>query len=104
MMSQQMHDQPPKLAVHPNGYLVTATGQPFFYLADTVWMAFPNLTLDEWARYLAQRRLQGLNALQISILPVTHDTSMSPQNIDPFLPDADGNWDFSCLLYTSRCV
>lgn len=95
MVLQRMHDQPPKLTVHPDGYLVTAAGQPFFYLADTVWMAFPNLTLDEWARYLAQRRLQGFNALQISILPVTHDTSMSPQNIDPFLPDADGNWDFS---------
>lgn len=70
-------------------------GKPFFYLADTVWMAFSNLTIDEWGRYLAYRRLQGFTALQISILPITHDTSMSPENSDPFLPGADGNWDFA---------
>lgn len=70
-------------------------GRPFFYLADTAWMAFSNLPLADWPRYLAYRRLQGFNALQISILPVTHDTSMSADNIDPFLTDANGNWDFS---------
>jgi hypothetical protein len=70
-------------------------GKPFFYLADTVWMAFSNLSLADWSHYLAQRKLQGFTALQISILPITHDTSMSPENIDPFLPGADGNWDSS---------
>lgn len=94
-MPTQPHKHPLHLAVHPEGFLVTEEGKPFFYLADTAWMAFPNLTIADWARYLAQRRLQGFTALQISILPVTHDTSMSPENIDPFLPDADGNWDFS---------
>jgi len=74
---------------------LTKDGEPFFYLADTAWMAFANLPLSDWPRYLAVRRLQGFNALQMSILPVTHDTSMSPENIDPFLPDAHGNWDFS---------
>lgn len=87
-------NHPPRLSAHPDGYLITEDGQPFFYLADTVWMAFPNLTLDEWARYLAYRRMQSFTALQISILPVTHDTSMSPENVDPFLPGADGAWDF----------
>ena len=58
-------------------------GRPFFYLADTAWAAFANLSLDEWARYLKVRRLQGFNALQISILPVTHDQSMSETNTDP---------------------
>lgn len=70
-------------------------GKPFFYLADTAWMAFSNLPLSDWPRYLAYRKQQGFTALQISILPVTHDTSMSPENIDPFLSDADGKWDFS---------
>jgi hypothetical protein len=92
-MSTSTH-HPPRLAVHPDGYLVTADGQPFFYLADTVWMAFPNLTLADWARYLSYRRTQGFDALQISILPVTHDTSMAPENVDPFLAGPDGNWDF----------
>lgn len=76
-----------------NDYLLK-DGKPFFYLADTAWMAFSNLPLADWPRYLAYRKLQGFNALQISILPVTHDTSMSDENIDPFLPDASGNWDF----------
>ena len=74
-------------------YLLTDQG-PFFYLADTVWAAFANLSLRQWRDYLAFRRGQGFNALQISILPITHDTSTSPENIDPFLADAAGNWDF----------
>ncbi len=94
-MPVHTQNQPPRLAVHPDGFLVTEEGRPFFYLADTVWMAFANLTVDEWERYLAHRRLQGFNALQISILPVTHDTSMAPDNLDPFLAGPDGNWNFS---------
>ncbi len=74
---------------------LTKDGKPFFYLADTAWMAFSNLPLADWNRYLAYRKLQGFNALQISILPITHDTSMSDDNIDPFLNDANGNWDFT---------
>ena len=73
-------------------YLVR-DGQPWFYLADTVWAAFANLSLERWARYLAFRRTQGFNALQISILPITHDTSTSPGNLSPFELDADGHWD-----------
>jgi hypothetical protein len=68
-------------------------GEPFFYLADTVWAAFANLSIDAWRRYLRFRRAQGFNAIQISILPITHDTSTSEDNDDPFLPDAHGNWD-----------
>ena len=81
--------------VAPTQEYLLKDGRPFFYLADTAWMAFANLPLADWPRYLAYRKLQGFTALQISILPVTHDTSMSPQNVDPFLPDAQGNWDFT---------
>ena len=91
-MPPSTHSQPAKLSVHPDGYLVTEAGHPFFYFTDTAWMAIPNLSIADWARYLVYRRLQGFTALQISILPVTHDTSMGPENIDPFLPGADGNW------------
>ena len=83
------------LTVAPTNDYLLRDGEPFFYLADTAWMAFANLPLNDWPRYLAQRRLQGFNVLQISILPVTHDTSMSDENLDPFLRDADGNWDFT---------
>ena len=68
-------------------------GRPWFYLADTVWAAFANLSISRWERYLAFRRAQGFNALQISILPITHDTSTSPESAQPFQLDADGNWD-----------
>ena len=84
-----------RLQVSPTQDFFTHEGRPFFYLADTAWMAFSNLALDNWPRYLAYRKLQGFNALQISILPITHDTSMTESNIDPFLKDSKGNWDFS---------
>ncbi len=85
----------PHMEVAPTNDYLLKDGQPFFYLADTAWAAFANLSLAEWSRYLGHRRLQGFNALQISILPITHDTSMSDANRDPFMPDADGNWDFA---------
>ena len=79
-----------------NDYLLK-DGEPFFYLADTVWAAFANLSVERWGAYLRYRRAQGFNAIQISILPITHDTSTSDRNDDPFLPDADGHWDFHRL-------
>lgn len=85
------------LEVSPTNDYFLKDGKPFFYLADTAWMAFSNLPLDDWPRYLAYRKLQGFNALQISILPITSDTSMSDDNLDPFHKDANGNWDFMSL-------
>lgn len=41
----------------------------FFYLADTVWSAFTNIDLTDWAYYLKVRKEQGFNVLQINILP-----------------------------------
>ena len=67
-----------KLVLAPNGRHFLRDGRPFFYLADTVWATFSNVTLEEWARYLAVRRTQGFTALQISILPITHDRSVPP--------------------------
>jgi hypothetical protein len=83
-----------RLSVSATHDYLVRDGKPFFYLADTAWMAFANLPLNDWPRYLAYRKRQGFTALQISILPVTHDTSMSADNIDPFLSDASGKWDF----------
>lgn len=72
-------------------------GKPFFYLADTVWMTFSNIAERDWARYLDIRRRQGFTAMQISILPVTHDRSVPRDETPPFLPRADGSWDFARL-------
>lgn len=81
-----------RLVPAPNGRHFLREGRPFFYLADTVWATFSNVTLEEWARYLAVRRMQGFNALQISILPITHDRSVPPVEVPPFETDAGGRW------------
>jgi len=83
-----------KLVVSATKDYLLKDGVPYFYLADTAWMAFPNLPISDWKKYLAYRRKQGFTALQMSILPVTHDTSISEDNVDPFRCDSDGNWDF----------
>jgi hypothetical protein len=82
------------LRVAKSGDHLVRDGRPWFYLADTAWMVFANLPEERWPDYLAYRRMQGFNALQISILPVTHDNSVGEGNIDPFLKDSSGDWDF----------
>ncbi len=69
-------------------------GAPFFYLGDTVWAVFGSAALEEWDQYLAFRAKQGFNVVQISILPIYHDTSLSDGSIDPFHRDAGGRLDF----------
>ena len=81
-----------KLVLAPNGRHFLRDGRAFFYLADTVWATFSNVTLEEWARYLAVRRLQGFTSLQISILPITHDRSVPPTELAPFETQPDGRW------------
>lgn len=75
-------------------YLVDEEGKPFFYLADTVWAAFGNVPLELWGPYLRYRRMQGFNALQISILPIVHDRSVGPGLMEPFAVRTDGSFDF----------
>ena len=76
-----------------NDYLIKE-GKSFFYLADTIWSAFTHITFEEWQEYLGYRKMQGFNALQISILPITHDASESDLNIETFHKGVNGNTDF----------
>lgn len=74
-------------------------GHPFFYLADTCWSAFTNITLDEWNYYLDYRASQGFNTVQINMLS-QWDASESDLNIWPFPRQQDGvhyTYDFSQL-------
>jgi len=64
--------------------------KPFFYLADTVWSAFTNITLEDWKNYLDYRKLQGFNALQINVL-AQWDASL-PYLYFPFKRDKKGNF------------
>lgn len=48
-------------------HLVDQRGTPFLYQADTPWMLFLKLTEPETKEYLARRKAQGFNALQVQL-------------------------------------
>ncbi len=41
--------------------------KPFFYLGDTIWMAFSKLTIEKWKQYLCYRKTQGFTVIQASL-------------------------------------
>lgn len=86
---------PPRVSIAEDGVSLRRGGKPYFYLADTVWSVFSNATLEEWEQYLDARQAQGFNAVQISILPILHDSSASTIGVDPFEAREDGSWDFA---------
>ena len=53
-------------------------------MSDTAWLAFQQLSIEEWKQYLLYRKQQGFNSIQISILPIAHDDNSSPNDIQPF--------------------
>lgn len=48
-------------------YLTDQNNQPFLYQADTAWMLFFKLTRAEAAEYLAARKAQGFNVVQVQL-------------------------------------
>lgn len=70
--------------------------QPFFYLADTCWSAFTNITDEEWLYYLNFRKQQGFTTLQINILH-QWDASTTDLNYTPFEKKEDGTINFDQL-------
>ena len=85
------------LSISETNDFLLKDGKPFFYLADTVWVAFANLSIEQWDSYLRFRKAQGFNALQISILPIVNDTSTSEKNLEPFEGGKKGLWNFDML-------
>jgi len=77
-----------QITVEKNSRVFKKNGKPFFYLADTCWSAFTNITLEEWEYYLNLRKYEGFNVLQINILP-QWDASGTELNCYP-LPTKDG--------------
>lgn len=69
-------------------------GKPFFWLADTIWSAFTNITLDDWSYYLQRRREQGFTVLQINTL-AQWDRGESPLTWTPFAVDRQGMPDYT---------
>jgi hypothetical protein len=57
------------LKVAPGGrYLMTGSGQPFFWLGDTGWLLFNKLKREEAETYLEDRRQKGFNVIQVMVL------------------------------------
>ena len=55
----------PRLKVSDNGhFIVTEDGKPFFWLGDTAWRLFYNLTRQETETYLQDRAAKGFNVIQ----------------------------------------
>ncbi|PWH14278.1 MAG: hypothetical protein DDG60_08330 [Anaerolineae bacterium] len=68
----------PRIRVSENRrFLVTETGEPFFWLGDTAWELFHRLTMPEAEHYLEVRRQQGFNVIQAVIL-AEHDGLRTP--------------------------
>ena len=83
-----------KLSVSADRCHLEKNGSPFFWLADTVWSAFTNITREDWAYYLKHRREQGFNVLQINTL-AQWDRGENILNRNPFALDADGYPNYS---------
>ena len=72
------------LQISDNKINILKDKKPFFYLADTCWSAFTNITDEEWDFYLYKRKAQGFNTIQINILP-QWDASVTDLDYKPFV-------------------
>lgn len=80
------------LSISENKRNLLKDGSPFFYLADTCWSAFTNISESEWKYYLIKRKAQGFNVLQINVL-AQWDRSRNDHEILPF-NENNGIFDF----------
>lgn len=78
-----------RIRVSKNGKYFEKNGRQFFLMADTCWSAFTNMSLEEFERYLRQRKDQGFNTVLLNILP-QWDRGLAPgERVCPFVePDA----------------
>ena len=75
------------IQVHPDQkYLMTAEGEPFFWLADTAWELFHRLNEKHATEYLDIRQKQGFNVVQAVVLAELDGLNSPNANGDlPFL-------------------
>lgn len=74
------------LAVSADGRSLEASGEPFFWLADTGWLMLSRLDRKETEHYLRTRKAQGFNVIQAMIL---HTPQMATVRGVPALNDED---------------
>src|ERR1051326_6509939 len=59
------HAQLPRLKISDNHhFLITESGQPFFWLGDTAWELFHRLNREDAEHYLKNRAQKGFNVVQ----------------------------------------
>lgn len=49
-------------------YLVHHNGEPFFWMADTAWMAPIKATYAQWVDYVGRRKRKNFNVIQVNII------------------------------------
>src|SRR5579859_5271990 len=81
---------PKLLKVSPNGrHFVDQDGKPFFYLADTFWMAFQRPTMEELDEYLKDRVAKGFTVVQAYVVrglgEKKADGTHTMEGTEPFL-------------------
>ncbi len=69
-------------------------GKNSFYLADTCWSAFTNISEADWEYYLDTRKAQGFNVIQVNML-WQWDASATTLDFLPFSKDSKGHFDFT---------
>jgi hypothetical protein len=59
----------PPLQISENKrFLVTDSGEPFFWLGDTGWLIFTKLTREEAEKYFEDRHQKGFNVIQAMVI------------------------------------
>ena len=83
------------IQVHPeNRLLMTAKGDPFFWMADTAWELFHRLDEKEAVFYLDKRKEQGFNVIQAVVLAELD--GINTPNAKGDLPFSDlENWKYN---------
>lgn len=82
------------ITVNADGRTLLRDGKPFFWLADTCWSAFTNITDEEWERYLDRRAAQGFNVVQINTL-TQWDRCGAKLDRHPFATEDGIRYDFT---------
>ena len=63
--------------ITPDDRVLKRGSLPFFWLGDTCWSAFTNMTDAEWQDYIIKRAAQGFNVVQVNALPQWHAGTVS---------------------------
>lgn len=85
-----------KLCVSENHRYLSNGDRPFFWLGDTAWLIFANLTEEEAYLYLRNRKEKGYNVIQATLVhqwPQKNiDGAYALKNGDFATPDPDGGY------------